>query len=389
MINLITQDDLKIFIKKNPGILFINKDNEEIELNNEIINTLTLNENLICKNNNENFDFKINKYNINILDNLPKGLKEKTWTDCNFLFIEEYNFINKDKELRNEFMNYIKKILKSPYVKKKYNEIETRFDTNNYIYDSDDIINEIFQYVHFFPFPFDDLYGYADKGTMDIFITMYEDNNDKYDLLGKLYANCNDIIHEIFHNSAVYYINNSENKKFSDYNSKIPSKKKKEYIQTQKNFLDEIKSMDKRIKTEKNIDLGDSLEIELYGFCLREFNLYNTLNLFLESTWYDEEKIKIFRNNIIKGSKVNDNDNDNDNDKENEITINIKEYIESNNLLKIFFNLFNLEDNEIVTTNKIIYERKREFCNDDENKWIIFSRPLGLSRYEIHPGYGP
>ena len=384
MINLITKDDLKQFIHKNPSLLFLKKDNKEIELNDEIINHLLLNEILICKNGNGKLDFKINKYNANVLKNLKVKLIGKNWIDCNFEFIEEYNFINKNENLKNEFMIHIKKIMQSPYVKNIYKDIENRFDTNDYIYDSEEILNEVFQYIHFFPFPFEDIFRFADKGTLDIFICMYDDNClDLFDMLGKLYANCNDIIHELFHISPVYYINNSDNKKFSDYYSNVPSKKKKEYIQTQSNFLKEIKSLDLNIKKENDIDLGDSIEIELYGFCLRKFNLYNTLNLFIEDTWYKEEKIKKFRENIIKGSKLNEDDT-------NEIIINIEEYKNSSNILKTFFQVFQSEENEIIsiTKNKLIFARKREFTNEDESKYFIFSRPLGLSRYQIYPGPG-
>ena len=384
MINLITKDDLKQFIHKNPSLLFLKKDNKEIELNDEIINHLLLNEILICKNGNGKLDFKINKYNANVLKNLKVKLIGKNWIDCNFEFIEEYNFINKNENLKNEFMIHIKKIMQSPYVKNIYKDIENRFDTNDYIYDSEEILNEVFQYIHFFPFPFEDIFRFADKGTLDIFICMYDDNClDLFDMLGKLYANCNDIIHELFHISPVYYINNSDNKKFSDYYSNVPSKKKKEYIQTQSNFLKEIKSLDLNIKKENDIDLGDSIEIELYGFCLRKFNLYNTLNLFIEDTWYKEEKIKKFRENIIKGSKLNEDDT-------NEIIINIEEYKNSSNILKTFFQVFQSEENEIIsiTINKLIFARKREFTNEDESKYFIFSRPLGLSRYQIYPGPG-
>ena len=165
---------------------------------------------------------------------------------------------------------------------------------------------------------------------------MYDENSlDLFDMLGKLYANCNDIIHELFHISPVYYVNNSENKNFSSYYSNVPSKKKKEYIQIQNDFLKEINCHDKRIKRENDIDLGDSIGIELYGFCLKDFNLYNTLNLFMESTWYKEEKLKIFKENIIKGSKLND-------DNTNEIIINLEEYKNSSSILKTFFKVFKL-----------------------------------------------
>ena len=219
---------------------------------------------------------------------------------------------------------------------------------------------------------------------------MYDENsNDLFEMLGKLYANCNDILYELFHISPVYYINNSDDKKFSDYYSKVPSKKKREYVQAQINFLNEINSLDLRKKNENNMDLGDAIEIAIYGFCLKDFNLYNTLNLFLESTWYEEEKIKIFKDNIIKGSKLNE-------DNTNEIIVNLKEYKNKNNILKIFFQLFQIEDNEdnkdnestTKATNMLIYGRKREFNNDDESKRFIFSITLRLSRYQVYPGPG-
>ena len=77
---------------------------------------------------------------------------------------------------------------------------------------------------------------------------MYDENsNALFGMLGKLYVNCN-ILHELFYISPVYYINNSGNKKFSDYYSKIPSKKKREYVQTQLNFLNEIDNLEQRKK---------------------------------------------------------------------------------------------------------------------------------------------
>ena len=77
-------------------------------------------------------------------------------------------------------------------------------------------------------------------------------------------------------------------------------------------------------------------------------------------------KIKIFKDNIIKGSKLNE-------ENLNEIMVNLKEYKNKNIILKIFFQLFQIEDNKdneniTKTTNKFIYGRKREFRNDDESK---------------------
>ena len=169
---------------------------------------------------------------------------------------------------------------------------------------------------------------------------------------------------------------NSENKNFKDFYSKVPSKKKTEYIKIQKNFLLETNSKESKIKKEE-IDFGDAIEIECYGFCIREFFLFSILNLFRKDTWYCENIYKKFKENYIKWCKLNDEEKETDNnidiDKSDEV-ININSYLDGNKLLKIFFELFKLESNEMESKNVILFRRKREFIGDDGN--IIFRREL-------------
>ena len=89
----------------------------------------------------------------------------------------------------------------------------------------------------------------------------------------KLFANANDTCHEM----------NSDNKKFADFYSNVPSKKKMQYINEQKNFLKETESKELKIK-DKNIDFGDAIEIECFRYCIREFYLFSVLNLFHKNT---------------------------------------------------------------------------------------------------------
>ena len=387
MINLIKKEDLKRYNKKNPKVLYIKRNETYIELNDEIIDTLLMDEILIYKNNDCNLEFDIKKYNVNVLSDLQNNLSNKSWINSNFEFIEEYNFINCSNELKREFKNYIKEIIQSPYIKEVYKKTETRFNKDDaYLLDSNEIYGEIFNFIQFFPFPFDDVYGYCDKASLDIYITMYDNSYDTFELLGKLYANANDSCHEIFHVSIVYYIMNSENKNFADFYSKVPLKKKTEYIETQKNFLNQINSEESKIK-KKDIDLGDAIEIECYGFCIREFYLLSVLNLFIKDTWYKEENYKKFKEHYINWCKLNDDEKNNNNtkekgkdnykeeekDKSNEI-ININSYLNANKILKIFFELFKLENNEIESKNIILFKRKREFIGDNGN--IIFKREL-------------
>lgn len=442
MINLIDHSHLINYIQKKPKTLFLKRNNTEIELNEELIKELSNNEILIYKTSEENLIFDIKKFNANVLDDLEYNLKFKIWETCNFQYINDYNFIYSNNGLKNAFKNFIKDVIESPYIKNNYNKVETRFNNNdnNYVFDnSEDIINEIFNYIQFIPLPFDDIYGFADKGSFDIYIDMYDDFvAESFDLLGKLYANSNDLVHELFHISACYYIMNSNNKDFKNFYSKVSKQRKIEYENIQKKFLEDTNDTNKKIKKEKDIDLGDSIEIECYGFCIKQFTLFNVLELFIKDNWYDNEKIKSFKENYIKRSKINEEDNkneetqtqnmheeskdnkeknkmdkiitikienkqnikkndnnieiekditikDNKNNKEDE-KINLNDYVSKSEILKIFFELYPTENNEKEYKNELIYIRKRE-SSDDDNKGIIYERPLRLSRYQIFP-YG-
>ena len=305
MINFINKEELKNFIKENPKQLFIKKNNILLELNDNLIDDLLLNEILIFKVFDQEFNFDFKKYNNRVFNDLKSIITQKSWYYCNFQYINEYNFIFTDNKLKSEFKNFIRNILESPYLKNIYKEVESRFDNKTLFEDDfDKIYEEIFEHIYFFPFPIDDTYGYAFKRSFDIFITMYDINNESFDLLGRLYANCNDIIHEIYHISTCYYIINSEEKDFMNFKSRIPSKNKREYTQKQINFIDNIQSKDLRIKKEENIDLGDCIEIECYGFYIRDFTLKNVLELFLKENWYDPDKIKNFKKNFLESSKI-------------------------------------------------------------------------------------
>ena len=317
MINLIKKQDLKNYIKNNPKVLYIKRNNINIEINDNIIDSLNMNEILIYKDTDVDLKFDIKKYNVNVLSNLKNNLEDRNWLNSNFEYIEEYNFIYNSVDLKREFYNHIKEILQSPYIKNIYKKTETRFNPDApYIFDTNQILEEIFANIHFFPFPFDNVYGYCDKSTLDIYITLYDNSEYSMELLGKLSANTNDSCHEIFHISSLYIIMNSENKSFSDFYSKVPSKKKKEYIEEQNNFLALTQSDELKVKKD-DIDFGDAIEIECYGYCIKEFYLFNVLNLFDKNTWYIEEKYRNFKENYIKWNKLNKPKNEPNDDNKN------------------------------------------------------------------------
>ena len=207
---------------------------------------------------------------------------------------------------------------------------------------------------------------------------MYDNVDDTLNLLGELSANVNDVYHEIFHISSVYNIMNSDIKNFSDFYSKVPSKKKREYVIEQKNFLEKTDNKGLKIKKEENIDFGDAMEIETFGFCISEFYLLSVLNLFRIDNWYNEENYKIFKDNFIKWCKNNE-----DKTKNCDESINIKSYIDKSKILQIFFDIFKLDDDETINKNILLLKRKKEF-NDETNENLIFSRELCMS-YHTYP----
>jgi hypothetical protein len=384
MINLIQKKDLKNFIKNNPNKLFIKLNGKEIELSNDIIDTLLLNETLIYKKGEINLDFDIKLYNRDIFNELEINLIIKDWKFCNFEYIETYNFINSNENLKKLFKDNILSILRSPYMKKIYYEVENRFyNNNNYLFENnDEIFNEIFEHIIFFPFPIDSCYGYSNKNSFDIYINMYDRDSDVLELFGKFFANSNDIIHEIYHISAIYYIINSKTKNINDFTSRIPSKKKKEYLEIQKKFLKDTNSKNLNTKKEDVLDFGDAIEIECFGFCIREFSLKNICELFVKDTWYKENMFENFKINYINNSKISEED---EKDIKNEDKIDIIEYKNKSDIIKIFFEAFPLEDeSKRYYKNEIVYIRKRDGNYDETySSGIVYSRELGLSRPQI------
>ena len=415
MINLINKEELKKYIQTNPKKLYLKKNGIDIEINNIIINELKLNEILIYKEEDIILNFDLKLYNNDIFNNLARNIQSEDWQYCNFEYIDKYNFFNINEQLKTEFKNNIRIILESPCVKEIYMKIESRFE-KDYLFEgpcSKNIYEEIYKHIIFFPFPIDTCFGYCDKNHYDIYINMCDIKTDSFLLFGELYGNTNDIVHEIFHITPLYYILNSENKDIKNANSRISSKAKRECVEKQKDFLIKVKSEDLRIKKEEDLDFGDLFEIELYGFCIRKLSLKNTCELFLKETWYKEDKIKNFKLNYIKRSikELEENNKDtyskeknksedkleecdkkksDDNSKQdiyknnNDIynNIDIEEYRNKSNIINIFFNSFPIEQNKKYFSNRQILIRKRG-TYENEKVGNIYVRPLRISRNNL------
>ena len=73
--------------------------------------------------------------------------------------------------------------------------------------------------------------------------------------------------------------------------------------------------------------------------------------MFCRNTWYNKENNEKFKDNYISWCKMND-----DNSNSNEL-INIQSYINKNNILKIFFDLFEIGRSEMKSKNIVLFER--------------------------------
>ena len=155
----------------------------------------------------------------------------------------------------------------------------------------------------------------------------------------------------------------------------------------------------------------------MYGFCIREFSLKNTCELFLKDTWYKEQAIKNFKLNYINRSiKESEENKDNcseekeekkeeegenkigdsnenqkhniNNINENNVTldnsINIKDYKNKSKIIKVFFDTFPIEEEKKNFKNKQILVRKRgSFKNEKFGN--IYVRELRVSRNKLLP----
>ena len=98
-----------------------------MELNDKIIDDLSMGEVILFRDKDQILEFDIKKYIVKVLENLNDNLIYKSWGNCNFKYIEDFNFIYSSDVLRKEFYQYIKKIIQFPYIKEIYKNTETDF----------------------------------------------------------------------------------------------------------------------------------------------------------------------------------------------------------------------------------------------------------------------
>ena len=129
------------------------------------------------------------------------------------------------------------------------------------------------------------------------------------------------------------------------------------------------------------MDFGDAIEIECFGFCIREFSLKNICELLVKDTWYKKEKVENFKINYINNSKVSEED---EKDIKIEDKIDINEYRNKSDIINAFFEAYPLEDHsKRYYKNELVYIRKRNENSDEYNTGIVYSRELGLSRPQM------
>jgi len=215
------------------------------------------------------------------------------------------SFIEYDKEIYEEFLDFLKYIYKSQLLQHIY-YLCPEFKDFEYPFKNDDILKEMFENTHYIPCNSNELYGYTQKNLLSIFIPInFEDQlkNDLEHFVIRLGFILNTTIHEqlnhyiktlLFYNSFRFLgkkyiesdeeINNDENK----YLKGLMSKKRT------KNKISDEKAG------------GHRAEIYLYREVLERLTCIQGLKMFYKSTWSNsiEGHFSDFKDNYKKQLKT-------------------------------------------------------------------------------------
>lgn len=196
------------------------------------------------------------------------------------------NFLEYDRDIYNEFLEFLKYIYKSELIQDIY-YLCPEFKDFDYPFKDDNILEEMFNNTYFLPCNSKNLYGYTQKNLASVFIPAMiniESGNKVELFIIKLGFLLNTIIHEqlkhyikalIFFNSFRFGIK-----------SHIESD---EDLNNEENIvlkgLMKKRERKKKIKSLSGKDGGRRTEILLYGQVLERLSCIQGLKMFYKSTW--------------------------------------------------------------------------------------------------------
>ena len=287
-------------------------------------------------------------YNINLM---KKELKHSIFSETHIpgfikyvklQYFQENNFYTYDDIYYQFNKTLLKNILRSKAIKTSFDDY---YPNERYIFDKDEIINELFNSIIFVPFPFDNAYGITNKKTLLIFINGSMNSfNGKITYLGKSGSFIILGLHEGFVHWASAYIS------FLHQDLSL-FKSNKFSVETLKDMgiIDENNSEKNskiNVKSLLSLDGGDVLEILLFGRKLAYFTLNELLFLLCKKS-YDVDH-KTFKNNFKEANEKN-------------LTLLYQE-VSKDEDLNNFFNAFKIDLNFIKNLeedNKLYFNFKR------------------------------
>ena len=302
-------------------------------------------------------------YNINLMKKeLKKSNFKKTHIPCFIKYVklqyfQENNFYTYNNIYYKFNKTLLKNILRSKAIKTSFDDY---YPNEEYIFDKDEIINELFNSIIFVPFPFNNAYGATNKKALLIFINGSMNNyKDQITYLGKSGSFIILGLHEGFVHWASAYLS------FLHQDlSLFKSNKFSEETLKDMGIIDEDNSDINSKNSVKNLlklDGGDVLEILLFGRKLEYFTLNELLFLLCKKS-YDVDH-KAFKNNFKEANEKN-------------LSFLYQE-VSKDEDLNTFFNAFNIDLNFI----KKLEEDNQLYFNFKRNGDILSLSRCGNIRF--------
>lgn len=270
-------------INYNNICYLVNKGKEQLINENYAISNIDIK---FSSNNNNPFNFKAYYYLF------PDLLKK--------------NIIQNDKDLFDSFKNYLKMIYTSPIIKDIF-YLTSEFQEFMFPFDDNDILEEMFEYTIFLPFPNDSLLGFTEKEIPEILISaVLKEEKPMANDFSKMVCQLSQILNTCLHEHIKHYI-----KALIFYNSFHLGITKR--INSNLNEIDEERKLINSIlfKNKNNykslsLDGGEKAEVFLYGNVLNIINFRQSLELFKPKNWEKTipEHIENFNKNKISDNKL-------------------------------------------------------------------------------------
>ena len=233
-------------------------------------------------------------YNKIVIKNIK--LQETFFENIENPFIDNYlffsfpsllhkSFIEYDKDIYNDFIDFLKFIYRTPLLSDIYYLCE-EFTDFIYPLKNENILSEMFENTYFLPCESEKLYGYTQKNYISIFIPTNINYYEKSHYLEKFIIKLSFILHTVMQEHLKHYI-----KALIFFNSFRYKEKKiiesDEDLDNQENkYLSGLRAKKKAKKNRlKGENRGHKTEILLYGEVLERLTSLQGLKMFYYSTW--------------------------------------------------------------------------------------------------------